>query len=200
MQKKSKSGLVLCFIGALILAVGLVVTTYGVLAFIGNMADTSTPQKFKAPGKTTLTVEEPARIMIYHEWKSSPGKDQYTGFNPDILTFSVLDQGGKEVLVNKARSTETYKIGDLNGVSKWEFDASTVGEYTVTTQVPQDIQAEFNLSMGPSLLKEGMTSLLTSILAIVVGGIADTIGMVLVIIGLLMRLKSKPNLPGDVTS
>lgn len=200
MQKKSTSGLVLCFIGALILAGGLVVTTYGVLAFIGNIADPSTPQKFKAPGETTLTVEEPAKIIIYHEWKSSHGKDRYTGFNPDILTFSVLDQRGKEIPVNKTNSTETYKIGDLNGVSKWEFDASTVGKYAVTTQVPQNSQAEFNLSMGPSFYKEGMTSSLTSILAMVVGGICNTIGMVLVIIGLVMRIKSKPKLPGDVTS
>jgi len=181
-------------VGGIVLASGLALTAFGIGRFVFEILDGKTDalQQMKAPGTATVEINKPGPIVIYQESLSTVGNErQNYGSDLRRMSVSARDENGQSVAVAPVDSTERYQIGDRKGISVWKFEAPVSGNYTVEIQLPSGMQGEFDIAVGPSMLSGGISSLLGSFLGLF-GGIAlDALGSILIIVGMIMRSRSK---------
>lgn len=181
-------------IGAILLAAGLALTVYAVASFAGFLFGANQLPRIKAPGKGTVKIEKPGRVLIYQEYTTPKGiRTPNNGSALKKMTVVARDENGRELAVVPADITESYTIGSRNGISVWMFEAPEAGNYTVETRLPSGMRGEFIISVGSSMVGGAFVSLLIAIVGLLVGGALDTIGTVLILIGVVKsRRKSQP--------
>ena len=189
-------------LGGVVLTVGMVLTVYGVVTFLSYMFSMGEDtQQFKAPGNATITVDKPATILIYQEWMETPGRQSdQSGAALRQMTCVARDESEQEIAVGPVTATETYQIGKRKGISVWQFEAPTPGSYTLDIQAPQEYQGEIDVAAAPSMLYGSLKEWLTFFVALFGGIAADTVGGMLIVIGLIMRSRSKSRQKKDAAT
>jgi uncharacterized membrane protein len=188
---KIKKGSGFIVFGGILLAVGLALTAFGVASFFGN--STGGLQQIKAPGKATVKIDKAGPILIYQEETSPIGSraPSYGSAPLRRMKVAARHENGQDVAVVPVDSTETYEVGDRNGISVWKFEAPVAGNYTVETELPSGMQGEFDIAVGPSNMSGALSSLLALFIGLIGGSALDTLGLVLIIIGFVKRSWSK---------
>jgi hypothetical protein len=187
-----KTGNGFLLFGGIVLVVGSALTAFGIVSFGGLFNMTGGLQRIKAPGKATVKIEKAGPILIYQEATSTIASrtPNYGSAPLRRMTVAARDENGRDVAVVPVDSTERYEVGDRNGISVWKFEAPAAGNYTVETELPSGMQGEFDIAVGPSNMSGGLSSLLGIFIGLIGGGALDTLGLVLIIIGFVMRSRS----------
>jgi hypothetical protein len=189
---KIKKGSGFIVFGGILLAVGLALTAFGLASFFGNRTAGGLEQ-IKAPGKATVKIDNAGSIIIYQEETSPIGSraPSYDSAPLRRMKVAVSHENGQDVAVVPVDSTEIYEVGNRKGISVWKFEAPVAGNYTVETELTSGMQGEFDIAVGPSNMSGALSSLLVFFIGIVGGGVLDTLGTVLIVIGFVMRSTSK---------
>jgi hypothetical protein len=188
---KIKKGSGFIVFGSILLAVGLALTTFGIASFFGNRAAGGLEQ-IKAPGKATVKIDKAGPIIIYQEETSPIGSREPSYDSAPLRRMKVAarHENGQDAAVVPVDSTETYEVGDRKGISIWKFEAPAAGNYTVETELPSGMQGEFDIAVGPSHMSGALSSLLALFIGLIGGSALDTLGLVLIIIGLVKLTRS----------
>jgi hypothetical protein len=123
---------VLCLVGAIIISVFL---GFSVL----NMQKAL--KRVVMPGKVEVTLAEPGNYTLFYEYKSVVNNRTYsTGENlPDLEYSLVSKETGLPISLNSRGAKETtYDGPSHSGVSLYDFEISSPGEYVFSAWYPQD--------------------------------------------------------------
>ncbi len=191
-----KPGCWIYVLGAFFFLVGLAVGTFSVVKFVSGMTRmTDNLQQIKAPGAGTVNVKRPGRIVIYHEWQSNLDGRQYNNSGGwGKMSCKVKDDNGNDIAVDNVKMNENYSLGNRSGVAVWQFDAPAAGKYTVETKLPRGGQGEYVLAVGPSVMKDLLPTMGAFFVGLFCGLGGFVIGLILVVVGLVMRSRSKAKL------
>jgi hypothetical protein len=87
-------------------------------------------QRVVVPGAAELTLSEPGRYTVFHEWQSTVGNTFYRADDISGMTVTVVEAaGGREVALRAPGMQGRYNLGGHSGVSVLEFDVATAGGY-----------------------------------------------------------------------
>jgi hypothetical protein len=178
-EPKKKKGGVLLTLGGVLLALGIILAIVGGFFSSRGFGDLTDMDSFAVPGTETVELEAGDEVVLFLE--QTAGQTP-TGPYPDI---SVVDPDGDDVTFRTSEAT-SFSLNSRSWQTLGSFTADDEGDYQITGELESGtatISFMPNFS-GAGGVFGGMCGICGAIPLIL-------IGVVLLVIGLIMRLSSK---------
>jgi hypothetical protein len=152
---------------------GIVAMILLIVGAIQNLADKVAGfERVDASESGTVTLDGTGGYTIYHEYD---GASDNFGFPSRLLTITMRDPDGDDVLLERYIADVTYSTDDYEGVAVYSFDADQAGEYTISSD-----SGEGTIAVGRGVGSDLVKGILLAILAGIVGVLAGAILAVVV--------------------
>ncbi|MBN2584298.1 MAG: hypothetical protein JXL80_14655 [Planctomycetes bacterium] len=137
------------------------------------------------PATWTVTVNEPGRRVVYHEYGSDFGGKTYSQMPGGVGLKVRVERDGSDVPVSGYPGNANYSLNQTNGVAAFVFDADAPGQYTVTAEADEPSVVAVGSDMFGSIFKTIFGSM-----AICLGSFLAALVIIIVAIVRLSRYKA----------
>ena len=141
-----------------------------VLGFVGIANSVDDFERVQR-GSGSIQIDDPGDYVVYNEEGTRS------------IAVTITDPDGEAVTTSRYMNEITYDFGGRSGTAAITFDARSTGAYTVQT----DTDVAVGSSIASSLVR-------TIVFPFVIGGISVTSGIVMLVVNLVRRSKSKQRL------
>lgn len=166
-------------LAGLILVIGIGIFAFFLYTSIRDMADPLI--QVAIPGEQELTLSEPGKYTIFHEYRSTFGGVIHFSESLSGLQCALLSKDSEEEIELSSPSGSTrYSFGGREGYAILEFRIDTPGEYHFSAWFPEEQkEKKAILAIGHGFVKKLVGTIFTSI-AILFGSIGLAIAITVI--------------------
>lgn len=142
----------------------VVVGVLGIVGISNSVDDFERVQR----GSGSIRIDDPGEYVVYAEGDTSS------------VSLTITDPDGQPIETSRYQNEITYEFGGRSGTAALTFEARATGTYAV--------QTDADIAVGPSIADRLIFAI---VLPLAIGGLFVTLGLVMMIVVLVRRSKSK---------
>jgi len=156
------------WISGAVAVLGVVIAVVvGVLGVVGISNSVDDFERVRQ-GSGSIRVVDPGEYVVYDEGGTGS------------VSLTITDPDGRPVPTSRYQNEITYEFGGRSGTAALTFEARATGTHTV--------QTDTDIAVGPSIASRLIFAI---VLPFAIGGVSVTVGLVMLIVTLVRRSKSK---------